>query len=573
MILAVKRNKKQEKQYRNDRKDQLRIIVESVFSNTPILNNLDLLQEHTSSTTIITLNSNLTSQERRFVHGIAAAIEIYHWSTGEGNQRHICLSLTQPPPTSSESISSISKPQEQFQIYKPDTHSYYDDPKFLLPHSHLNPIQNLIQNIPFQASHIKNKIKNTVPVQSSQLLSNTPFVFVNTIEMLATTVSELSSTTEFAVDLEMNNTRSYNGMTCLIQLSSRDKDYIIDVLALWDHIHTHLSNLFSNPNIIKVFHACSGGDVPALDRDFKIKVVNIFDTQQAAKVLEGTQLSLEYMLTKYLTIKDNEITNEKIQELKSIWTCSDWRQRPLHTDALLYARMDTHYLLELKDRLIQELCGIHSQETQNDMDAMLVAAAAFGSNTLQETKSNTFVVPNYSSDEDTDNDTNNSNGNKTNETNEALVGSADVEEDELCHCLYLSHKCSLKKFRSKKHPMQLLKKDKSYKRMKKKWKRKKEGKEILYQSLFVWRDTLAREKDESSHYVCPSEILIKITNNTPKNSDELIQLWNPLPPLLLNVEIQTSLFEVIALWDDATNPTGDCNEMATTKEMKETKDV
>ena len=140
--------------------------------------------------------------------------------------------------------------------------------------------------------------------------------------MLATTVSELSSTTEFAVDLEMNNTRSYNGMTCLIQLSSRDKDYIIDVLKLWDHIHTHLSNLFSNPTIIKVFHACSGGDVPALDRDFKIKVVNIFDTQQAAKVLEGTQLSLEYMLTKYLTIKDNEITNEKIQELKSIWTCS-----------------------------------------------------------------------------------------------------------------------------------------------------------------------------------------------------------------------------------------------------------
>jgi exosome complex exonuclease RRP6 len=33
------------------------------------------------------------------------------------------------------------------------------------------------------------------------------------------------------------------------------------------------------------------------------------------------------------------------------WQLADWRVRPLSDEALLYARMDTHYLLYIHDRL------------------------------------------------------------------------------------------------------------------------------------------------------------------------------------------------------------------------------
>ena len=33
------------------------------------------------------------------------------------------------------------------------------------------------------------------------------------------------------------------------------------------------------------------------------------------------------------------------------WQLADWRVRPLSEEALLYARMDTHYLLYMYDRI------------------------------------------------------------------------------------------------------------------------------------------------------------------------------------------------------------------------------
>jgi exosome complex exonuclease RRP6 len=34
---------------------------------------------------------------------------------------------------------------------------------------------------------------------------------------------------------------------------------------------------------------------------------------------------------------------------------ADWRERPLSQEMLQYARMDTHYLLEIWDHLLQDL--------------------------------------------------------------------------------------------------------------------------------------------------------------------------------------------------------------------------
>lgn len=56
---------------------------------------------------------------------------------------------------------------------------------------------------------------------------------------------------EFAFDVEHHNFRSFLGLTCLIQISTLDSDYIIDPFPIWKHMY-HLNEPFSNSKILKV---------------------------------------------------------------------------------------------------------------------------------------------------------------------------------------------------------------------------------------------------------------------------------------------------------------------------------
>ncbi len=48
--------------------------------------------------------------------------------------------------------------------------------------------------------------------------------------------------------------RSYQGFTCLMQLSTRSADYLVDVLALRPHVGPALARLFADPSVVKVLH-------------------------------------------------------------------------------------------------------------------------------------------------------------------------------------------------------------------------------------------------------------------------------------------------------------------------------
>ena len=89
-------------------------------------------------------------------------------------------------------------------------------------------------------------------------------------------IIKLSKEKEIAVDLEHHSTRSYQGFTCLIQISSRDQDYIIDVITLREYIH-EINTVFTNPKILKIFHGADY-DITWLQKDFSVYVVNMFDT-------------------------------------------------------------------------------------------------------------------------------------------------------------------------------------------------------------------------------------------------------------------------------------------------------
>ena len=75
---------------------------------------------------------------------------------------------------------------------------------------------------------------------------------------------------EIGVDLEAHSYRSFQGIACLIQISSPVKDYIIDPFPLWSDL-TLLNEIFANPKILKIFHGAKN-DIQWLQRDFSIYV-------------------------------------------------------------------------------------------------------------------------------------------------------------------------------------------------------------------------------------------------------------------------------------------------------------
>jgi exosome complex exonuclease RRP6 len=84
-------------------------------------------------------------------------------------------------------------------------------------------------------------------------LEETPFKLVEEVKDLEDLAAALQSVEEFAVDLEHNQYRTFQGLTCLMQISTRTEDYIVDIFKLWDHIGPYLRELFKDPKKKKVF--------------------------------------------------------------------------------------------------------------------------------------------------------------------------------------------------------------------------------------------------------------------------------------------------------------------------------
>lgn len=168
------------------------------------------------------------------------------------------------------------------------------------------------------------------------------YVWVETESQLKELVEVLSKEKVFGVDTEQHSLRSFLGFTALVQISTEKEDYLVDTIALRDCMSL-LRPVFADASICKVFHGADS-DVLWLQRDFHIYVINLFDTAKACEVLSKPQKSLAYLLESYCGV----VTNKLLQR-------EDWRQRPLSTEMVQYARTDAHYLLYISRCLIAEL--------------------------------------------------------------------------------------------------------------------------------------------------------------------------------------------------------------------------
>jgi ribonuclease D len=170
-----------------------------------------------------------------------------------------------------------------------------------------------------------------------------PPVWVDTEPALERALTDLARQPRLAVDTEANSLHAYRERVCLIQFSTPQTDYLIDPIALSDL--SILAPLFSNPKIEKIFHAAEY-DLIGLRRDYGFKFANLFDTMQAARILGYAGVGLDHLLQEKFDIK----IDKRHQK-------ADWGARPLKADQIHYARLDTHYLFDLRDLLEEELRG------------------------------------------------------------------------------------------------------------------------------------------------------------------------------------------------------------------------
>ncbi|GBB93779.1 hypothetical protein RclHR1_02230005 [Rhizophagus clarus] len=203
--------------------------------------------------------------------------------------------------------------------------------------SYSHPYEYEIKNIIYPTFMLEDK--EPIPYKP---ITSSSHIWVETLEDLKAMCEKLENTNDIAVDLEHHDYRSYQGFTCLIQISTRENDFIVDALALRDSLQM-LNQSFTNPNIVKVFHGAEF-DIVWLQKDFGVYIVNLFDTFHAATLLELPQKSLAYLLKHYC-----EVEADKKYQL------ADWRIRPIPAEMLCYARSDTHYLLYIYCRMRNEL--------------------------------------------------------------------------------------------------------------------------------------------------------------------------------------------------------------------------
>ncbi|KAJ1621025.1 ribonuclease H-like domain-containing protein, partial [Pavlovales sp. CCMP2436] len=148
--------------------------------------------------------------------------------------------------------------------------------------------------------------------------------------------------------------------SCLLQISTRQRDFLVDTLELRGALGA-LNEVLTDPSVTKVLHGADS-DIIWLQRDLGLYLVGLFDTGQAARVLGLPSAGLAYVLRHFCGVH----ADKKLQ-------LADWRQRPLTDDMAAYARADTHYLLYVHDRLKAELAKADQTQVQRSLAVLVVA--------------------------------------------------------------------------------------------------------------------------------------------------------------------------------------------------------
>ena len=158
--------------------------------------------------------------------------------------------------------------------------------------------------------------------------------WVDSLEALDALYEELADVDEVAIDTEADSYYSYREKICLIQISAKGKDWLVDPLAGFDI--GKIGELLADPKKCKLFHD-GEYDVLLFQRQYGFTMENLYDTRAAEATLGSEAPGLGAVLAERFGI-----------ELDKSLQRSDWGKRPLSDEQIAYARLDTRFLSELR---------------------------------------------------------------------------------------------------------------------------------------------------------------------------------------------------------------------------------
>ncbi len=171
---------------------------------------------------------------------------------------------------------------------------------------------------------------------------NGNYVYVETQTELVKAYEEWSRSDILGIDIECeNNLHHYDVQIALVQISSREKHWIVDIISIDDF--SPVKEMLENTQILKIFHDVNF-DFEILNYQFGCRPRNVFDTEIAAVLLGKEEIGLGSILNNYFNVKKEK----RFQK-------ADWTKRPLSKEMLSYAINDTTYLVNLYEVLVKEL--------------------------------------------------------------------------------------------------------------------------------------------------------------------------------------------------------------------------
>ncbi|WP_419191119.1 ribonuclease D [Saltatorellus ferox] len=168
-----------------------------------------------------------------------------------------------------------------------------------------------------------------------------PPILVESQEDFEDLLDVLEQEDEIAVDTEADSFYSFRDKVCLLQITARGQDWLVDPLGDLDL--ADLGPILADPSKTKVFHDAEY-DVLILGREFGFRFAGLFDTRVAAAVLGSAAPGLASVLSDRFGVQ-----LDKSQQR------SNWAKRPLTPKQIAYARLDTRFLLPLMHEQKEEL--------------------------------------------------------------------------------------------------------------------------------------------------------------------------------------------------------------------------
>ena len=162
---------------------------------------------------------------------------------------------------------------------------------------------------------------------------------------LEAVIDELLTEQRYAIDTEFHRERTYFPALALVQLGWADQLVLIDPLAV---DISSMRRLFDS-DVESVFHAAQQ-DLDVLTHAVGAVPKRFFDTQIAGGFLGYGTPSLVSILNGELGV--NPAKGDRL---------TDWLRRPLSDAQREYAASDVAYLLQLQDRLLDQLQGLNRQ--------------------------------------------------------------------------------------------------------------------------------------------------------------------------------------------------------------------